>query len=140
MNRLPQFRSRLLLSLLPPVIDLLLPEILPLRAAGFCANHLPLIVQIGVEHANEVAKANVSEFDRFIDVNVKGTLLVMRHISAVMKLQDPRPISKGREARGSTRGAIVTMGSAQSFASTPGMVQYTTSKFAVLGLSKNAGE
>ncbi|EMR68393.1 putative 2- -hydroxypropyl- dehydrogenase protein [Eutypa lata UCREL1] len=29
---------------------------------------------IGVEHANEVAKANVSEFDRFIDVNVKGTL------------------------------------------------------------------
>jgi len=93
---------------------------------------------IGVQLANEVAQADVPEFDRFLDVNVKGTLLVMRYVSAAMKLQEPRPVDEGLAARGTTRGAIVTLGSAQSFASAPGMIQYTTSKFAVLGLSKNA--
>ena len=93
-----------------------------------------------MELANEVALADVAEFTRFLDVNVKGTLLVTRHVSAAMKAQEPRLNDKADPARGSTRGAIVTLGSAQSFASSPGMIQYTTSKFAVLGLSKNAGE
>ncbi|KAK9773556.1 hypothetical protein SCAR479_09700 [Seiridium cardinale] len=96
------------------------------------------LVPIGVELVNEVAQADVPEFNRFMEVNVKGSLLVLRYVSASMKLQDPRPVDKALPARGTTRGAIVTLGSASSFASTPGMVQYTTSKFAVLGLSKNA--
>ncbi|KAM0810683.1 hypothetical protein AB5N19_11033 [Seiridium cardinale] len=96
------------------------------------------LVPIGVELVNEVAQADVPEFNRFMEVNVKGSLLILRYVSASMKLQDPRPVDKALPARGTTRGAIVTLGSASSFASTPGMVQYTTSKFAVLGLSKNA--
>lgn len=93
-----------------------------------------------------MAEADVAEFGRFLSTNVTGTLLVTREISATMKAQQPRPAEDHpdqtplAQARASARGAIVNMGSAQSFASLPGMVQYTTSKFAVLGLSKNAGE
>ncbi|KAF9878626.1 hypothetical protein CkaCkLH20_04118 [Colletotrichum karsti] len=100
---------------------------------------------IGVEKAAAVAEADVGEFARFLDVNVKGTFLVTRAASAVMATQEPLPQLQGRgwgkEAvggRSSFRGAIVNMASASSYVSTPGMVQYTTSKHAVLGLSKNA--
>ncbi|KAK8076723.1 secondary metabolism biosynthetic enzyme [Apiospora phragmitis] len=40
--------------------------------------------------------------------------------------------------RGSTRGAIVTLGSVLSFGASPYLMQYTTSKHAVLGLTKTA--
>lgn len=88
----------------------------------------------------------MAEFGRFLGTNVTGTLLVTREVSAAMKAQQPRPVQDNQDptplaqARSLARGAIVNMGSAQSFASFPGMVQYTTSKFAVLGMSKNAGE
>jgi NAD(P)-dependent dehydrogenase (short-subunit alcohol dehydrogenase family) len=84
----------------------------------------------------------VAEFGRFLDVNVRGTLVVLRAVSAAMKAQSPRDTSSvERGVRGmAQRGAIVTMGSAQSMVAWPGMVQYTASKFAVLGISKNAGE
>lgn len=86
-----------------------------------------------------MAEADTVEFARFMDTNVTGTLLVTKEVSAVMKLQDVQP-SDPSSARAVRRGSIVNMGSAQSFASMPGMVQYTTAKFAVLGLSKNAGK
>jgi NAD(P)-dependent dehydrogenase (short-subunit alcohol dehydrogenase family) len=91
--------------------------------------------KIGVQLANEIAEADVSEFNRFLAVNVTGTFLITRQISAVMKEQEPRVTD-----RGVARGAIVNMGSAASFVSSPMMVQYTASKHAVLGLTKNAGE
>ncbi|KAG8158590.1 hypothetical protein KVR01_011712 [Diaporthe batatas] len=100
---------------------------------------------IGVEKAAAVAEADVSEFARFLEVNVTGTFLVTRAASAVMAAQEPLPQLQrrgpGKEAvggRSAFRGAIVNMASASSYVSTPGMVQYTTSKHAVLGLSKNA--
>jgi hypothetical protein len=39
-----------------------------------------------------------------------------------------------------TRGAIVLMGSAASYVASPSITPYTTSKHAVLGLSKSAGQ
>lgn len=38
------------------------------------------------------------------------------------------------------RGVIVHLGSASSFVATPCMVQYTTAKHALIGLTKNAGK
>ncbi|KAI1405139.1 hypothetical protein F4819DRAFT_494345 [Hypoxylon fuscum] len=93
---------------------------------------------IGVQSDREIAEANTAEFTRFMNVNVTGTFHVLRAVSAIMKLQDPKPVSVASTDRGVSRGVIVTMGSASSFVSTPRMVQYTTSKHAVLGLSKNA--
>lgn len=88
-----------------------------------------------MEDAHEIADAKSAEFIRFMDVNVTGTFYVTREISKAMKSQSAREIRNKVQVRGS----IVNMASAASFAAQPWMVQYTTSKHAVLGLSKNAG-
>ena len=90
--------------------------------------------------ASEVAEASASEFSRFLSVNTTGTFLITRDVSAVMKAQEPKAVDAAHPERGQTRGAIVNMGSAASYVSSPMMVQYTTSKHAVLGLTKNAGK
>ncbi|KAI1142780.1 NAD(P)-binding protein [Hypoxylon sp. FL0543] len=92
---------------------------------------------IGTQDAVEISEANVAEFRRFMDVNVIGTFLVTRAVSAIMKRQDPTPVNQPPE-RAVTRGTIVNMGSGQSFVPGFGQTQYTTSKHAVLGLSRNA--
>jgi NAD(P)-dependent dehydrogenase (short-subunit alcohol dehydrogenase family) len=89
---------------------------------------------IGVERAAPIAEASLAEFNRFLDVNVSGTFLVTRAASSMMAAQEPI-----KDSPLPVRGAIVNMGSAASFVSTPQMVQYTTSKHAILGLTKNSG-
>uniref|UniRef100_A0A0B7K9C6 Uncharacterized protein n=1 Tax=Bionectria ochroleuca TaxID=29856 RepID=A0A0B7K9C6_BIOOC len=88
---------------------------------------------IGVERAAPIAEASLAEFNRFLDVNVSGTFLVTRAASSMMAAQEPI-----KDSPLPVRGAIVNMGSAASFVSTPQMVQYTTSKHAILGLTKNS--
>ncbi|KAK0634888.1 hypothetical protein B0T17DRAFT_586555 [Bombardia bombarda] len=90
---------------------------------------------IGVQAAKETAEADAADFDRFLKVNVTGTFLVTRDVSAIMKAQEP---TAAAAAAAAARGAIVNMGSAASFVASPQMVQYTTSKHAVLGLTRNA--
>ena len=70
-----------------------------------------------------------------MDVNVFGMFLCTRAQSTVMVKQDVKPASE----RGN-RGVIVNMGSCSSFVATPMMGQYTSSKHAVLGLTRNAGK
>lgn len=43
-------------------------------------------------------------------------------------------------ARGTTRGSIVNLASVSSFMAVPNMVQYTTCKHAIIGITKTAGE
>ncbi|KAK3395750.1 hypothetical protein B0T20DRAFT_44584 [Sordaria brevicollis] len=102
---------------------------------------------VGVQLAKEIAEASVPEFEKMFKVNVTGTFLVTRALSALMKTQDPVSIPVVDEAaavtvpvgaRGVSRGSIVNMGSASGFVATPGMVQYTAAKHAVNGVTKNA--
>ncbi|KAJ2999380.1 hypothetical protein NUW58_g12 [Xylaria curta] len=93
---------------------------------------------VGVRNASEIAKADVDEFNNMLQVNVAGAFLITRAMSAVMKNQEPKQIDPTSPRRGLTRGAIVNIGSASAFAATPGMIQYTTAKHAVLGITKNA--
>ncbi|KAK3356014.1 NAD(P)-binding protein [Neurospora tetraspora] len=93
---------------------------------------------VGVQLANEIAEASVSEFEKMFKVNVTGTFLVTRVLSAIMKTQDPVPVDEAVPARGVSRGSIVNLGSASGFVATPGMVQYTAAKHAVNGVTKNA--
>ena len=65
-----------------------------------------------------------AEFDRVLDVNVKGTWLNLRHCV-------PPMLEAGR-------GSIVNMASGASLRALPGLSAYVASKHAVLGLSRNA--
>ncbi|KAI1274050.1 NAD(P)-binding protein [Xylaria sp. FL0933] len=93
---------------------------------------------IGVQLAREVAEADVDEFRNMLNVHVTGSFLVLRAVSAAMKAQEAILLDASSPARGAGRGSIVMIGSASAFVATPGMIQYTGSKHAVLGLVKNA--
>ncbi|QSZ36201.1 hypothetical protein DSL72_007327 [Monilinia vaccinii-corymbosi] len=93
---------------------------------------------VGVKIAAETAEANVEEFNNMLKVNATGTFIVTRTMSAIMKAQESHPIDPSFPGRGTTRGSIVNLGSASSFVATPKMVQYTASKHAVIGITKNA--
>lgn len=88
----------------------------------------------------EIGESSISEFKRFLEVNVLGMFLAVRAETAAMKRQEPRLVSSKQPQRGKTRGVIINMGSCSSYCATPQLVQYTTSKHAILGLTRNAGK
>ncbi|KAI1817434.1 hypothetical protein GGS20DRAFT_591879 [Poronia punctata] len=93
---------------------------------------------IGVQRATDIAGMPLDEFRRFLDINTIGTFLVTKEVSIVMRAQEPRAVAHGSPGRGTTRGSIVNLGSGSSLIATPGVLPYTTSKHAVLGLCKNS--
>ncbi|CZR44813.1 uncharacterized protein FPRO_14565 [Fusarium proliferatum ET1] len=90
---------------------------------------------IGVRQAVDIASTSLSDFERFLRVNTTGMFLVTREASITMRAQEPVAVSAGR---GVSRGAIVNLGSASSMVASPGVLPYTTSKHAALGLTKNS--
>lgn len=70
------------------------------------------------------AELTEEEFDRVMAVNVKGTWLCMKH-------QIPAMLAGGG-------GAIVNMGSALSLVAMPLLAPYTSSKHALIGLTRTA--
>ncbi|KAL4750024.1 hypothetical protein BDW72DRAFT_204249 [Aspergillus terricola var. indicus] len=94
---------------------------------------------IGPNSHTEIADSDLSAYQRMLDVNVTGTFLVIREISAIMRSQEPRRLlSPLGDHRGSTRGAIVVLGSAASHVATPRVAPYTAAKHAVIGMVKTA--
>ncbi|KAF3018786.1 hypothetical protein E8E14_000563 [Neopestalotiopsis sp. 37M] len=85
-----------------------------------------------------VSEAKFTDFKRLMDINVNGTFLVTSLVSAAMKSQDAKRVSAAYPERGTTRGSIVNLASVSSYISVPSMVQYTTSKYAVLGITRTA--
>jgi NAD(P)-dependent dehydrogenase (short-subunit alcohol dehydrogenase family) len=57
-----------------------------------------------------------------------------------MRAQKLRPVSESSPGRGETRGVIVNLCSASSLRSAWGIIPYTTSKHAQVGLTTNSGE
>lgn len=78
-----------------------------------------------------------SFFKKMMDINVVGSWMVTRSVGAVMKNQSFTP-TKQRPERAVTRGTIVHMGSSASYTAAPGTSPYSTSKHAVLGMSRTA--
>ncbi|KAL3477596.1 hypothetical protein BJX99DRAFT_257201 [Aspergillus californicus] len=94
---------------------------------------------VGVQVPAEIADGDYGDFRRMFDINVAGSFLLLRAVSAVMRAQEPKPVKSSLgDDRGADRGTIVILGSAASFVATPAMAQYTMSKHAILGLVKNA--
>ncbi|KAI1174366.1 NAD(P)-binding protein [Nemania sp. FL0916] len=118
----------------PSVDDLTAYAARFLGRIDYCVNAAGL----GAESTREIADANHDEFVRLLQTNVTGSFSVIKNVSAIMRAQESRLNDPASPARGTTRGSIVIIGSASSFTSGPGLVQYTTSKFAVLGLAKNS--
>ncbi|KAI0397981.1 NAD(P)-binding protein [Xylariaceae sp. FL0594] len=85
-----------------------------------------------------IAETTFTDFKRLMDVNVHGTFLVTSLVSAAMKAQEAEVVDVSSPQRGTTRGTIVNMSSLSSFVTVPSMVQYTTSKHAVIGITKSA--
>lgn len=99
-------------------------------------NHM----QVGVKYPAEVAETSIDELDRFYKVNVRGSLLCLRAVTRVMKGKDRRVIQGRNGPRDIGRGVIINIGSCASYVATPNIVQYTTAKHAILGMTRNAGE
>ncbi|OQE43440.1 hypothetical protein PENCOP_c003G06119 [Penicillium coprophilum] len=93
---------------------------------------------IGVQQGTDIVDMSLTDFQRFLDINTVGMFLVTREVSTAMRAQDPVTVSHLSINRGTTRGSIVNLGSASSLVAAPGVLPYTASKHAALGLSKNA--
>lgn len=97
-------------------------------------------LQVGVQEAREVAEASLEEFDRFWRINVRGLLHCVQSVSKAMKQQTVITVAGRNGPRDVGRGVIINLGSCNSYVATQHIVQYTTSKHAVLGMTRNAGQ
>ena len=103
-------------------------------AAGFAAvvdayGRLDAVVHAaGVAGGGAVHQVSAEEWDRVIDINLKGTFLVGKHAVSVMLTQDPVD---------GERGSIVNLASVEGLAGTEGGSSYNAAKGGVVILTKN---
>ena len=95
---------------------------------------------VGVQKPLPIEAADQVEMNRFWQVNVMGTFNCVQAVTKVMKQQSVLKVSGRNGERDCGRGVILNLASANSYWATPNIVQYTTAKHAVLGLTKNAGQ
>jgi NAD(P)-dependent dehydrogenase (short-subunit alcohol dehydrogenase family) len=86
-----------------------------------------------------IADTNFDQFQNVLDVNVNGLFHVLGAVTTMMKTQEPRPVDPNLPVRGVSRGTIVNIASVSSLRGLPHAVSYTTSKHAVVGLTRVAG-
>ncbi|OOF97087.1 hypothetical protein ASPCADRAFT_514125 [Aspergillus carbonarius ITEM 5010] len=104
------------------------------KRIDYCVNS----AGVGVREPNPVTEASMEEFDRFYRINVLGTMHCVKTVGAAMCQQAPLTVQGRTGERNVGRGAIVNLGSANSYIATRDMVQATASKHAVLGITRNA--
>ncbi|MCJ1390657.1 hypothetical protein MMC18_003518 [Xylographa bjoerkii] len=94
----------------------------------------------GIENLSyaPMADSSVEDYDKVMDVNAKGTMLCVRAQLKAMLSQHSRSYTSRTGERDIGRGAIVNIASAMAHAAVPGRMAYTTSKHAVLGITKAA--
>ena len=95
---------------------------------------------VGVQKHLHVEDADAAEMNRFWQVNVMGTFNCVQAVTKVMKEQSVATVTSRGRTREVGRGVILNLGSCNSYIATRDIVQYTTTKHAVMGLTKNAGE
>lgn len=89
-----------------------------------------LINSVGINPPGSAVDVSIEDFDKALQVNVKGPFLCSREAMKLMKKID-------RIERRSQGGRIINIGSLASISPRPDSCAYTTSKFALLGLSKS---
>lgn len=93
---------------------------------------------IAMKHAGGAAFATTADWQRVLDVNLNGTFHVLRAAAQVMLAQER--IRSAVDGRALQRGSIVNFGSIQAVVGIAASTAYTTSKHAVLGLTRTASE
>ncbi|KAJ5952080.1 uncharacterized protein N7479_010493 [Penicillium vulpinum] len=93
---------------------------------------------IGVKHHKPVDEADIPEMNAFWKVNVLGSLNCIKSVTKVMKSQSVTTLNSQGKTREVGRGVILNVGSCNSYIATPDIVPYTTTKHAVMGLTKSA--
>lgn len=83
-----------------------------------------LVNNAGVVHVAPLARTELDDYQRVIQINQVGCFLGMKHAAPAMG-----------EAGG---GSIVNVSSVAGIEGTPGMVAYVASKFAIRGMTKTA--
>ncbi|KAA8650177.1 hypothetical protein EYZ11_008515 [Aspergillus tanneri] len=85
-------------------------------------------------------RVKVDVFDQTMTTNARATMLVLRAVSAAMATQEPREYQSARHGgtRSLGRGSIVVVCSINGCIAAPGMMPYTASKWAVIGIAKTA--
>jgi NAD(P)-dependent dehydrogenase (short-subunit alcohol dehydrogenase family) len=98
-------------------------------------------LQMGNISGARTENLNVDVFDKTIATNARGTMLVLRAVSAAMAKQEPRTHQSPRHgtSRSIGRGSIVVISSVNGIIAAPGMMPYTASKYAAIGVAKTAG-
>ncbi|BEI80336.1 hypothetical protein CcaverHIS002_0108650 [Cutaneotrichosporon cavernicola] len=81
----------------------------------------------------KIGETALEEYERVININERGTFLSLKHELAQMAKQEP--LNAGPRSQ---RGAIVNIASIAGYKAIPGGVAYTTSKHAVVGMTKVA--
>ncbi|KNG88689.1 oxidoreductase, short-chain dehydrogenase/reductase family [Aspergillus nomiae NRRL 13137] len=99
---------------------------------------------VGMESISGAATQHlkIDVYDQTMAVNARGTMLVLRAVSAAMAKQEPRMHQSARHgtSRSLGRGSIVVVNSVNGNMVAPGMLSYTASKHAVVGIAKTAGK
>jgi NAD(P)-dependent dehydrogenase (short-subunit alcohol dehydrogenase family) len=80
-----------------------------------------LINNAGIQRYGDVVTTSEAAWDELLDINLRGAFLVSKHVV-------PHLLKQG--------GAIVIVGSVQSFTAITNSVAYVTSKHALLGLTR----
>jgi NAD(P)-dependent dehydrogenase (short-subunit alcohol dehydrogenase family) len=80
-----------------------------------------LVNSAGIQLYGDVVSTSEDDWDRLMSINLRGAFLVSKHVV-------PHMLEQG--------GAIVNVGSVQSFTAVTNSVAYVTSKHALLGLTR----
>lgn len=91
-----------------------------------------------MKHPGGAAFAETSDWQRILHVNLNGTFFVLRAAAKIMLKQEP--ILSVIDGRPLQRGSIVNFSSIQGLVGIPLSTAYTTSKHAVIGLTRTASE
>ncbi|KEF59588.1 uncharacterized protein A1O9_04434 [Exophiala aquamarina CBS 119918] len=93
---------------------------------------------IAMKHPGGAAFARTEDWRRVMEVNVTGTFFVLRAVARIMLKQEP--IKSSIDGRPLQRGSIVNFSSIQGLVGIELSTAYTTSKHAVLGLTRTASD
>ncbi|KAJ6110544.1 hypothetical protein N7486_002779 [Penicillium sp. IBT 16267x] len=93
---------------------------------------------IAMKHTGGAAFCETSDWDRILNINLSGTFFVLRAAARIMLKQEP--ILSSIDGRPLQRGSIINFSSIQGVVGIPLSTAYTTSKHAVIGLTKTASD
>jgi len=80
-----------------------------------------LVNNAGIQLYGDLVSTSEEDWDRLMDINLRGAFLVSKHVL-------PHMLRRG--------GAIVNVGSVQSFTAVSNSIAYVTAKHAILGLTR----